>query len=196
MKQTLKIGITVLVVAALAMSGIALAQTDADVSEEEASRGVAAIVEKLAPLIEDGTITEAQAEAVAEELASGFHGRPGRPGSKVRHGLSTAAEFLGVEVDELASQLREGSTLADIAGGQTDALIDAMVASVEERLAEAVADGKLTQEEADEKLADAEEKITTFVNEGPPEGGFGPGKRGRHGPGGGFDPGEDAGANA
>ena len=48
-----------------------------------------------------------------------------------------------------------------------------------------MANGRMTQEEADEKLADATEKITTFVNEGPqqPQGGGGPGRRGPGGPG-------------
>lgn len=169
MRQTLRIGITILVVAALAMSGIALAQTDEGPTDEEVNRGVAGIVETLAPLIEAGTITEAQAEAVAEHLAANRPIRPKghRPG--VRIGIATAAEVLGMEVEELAEQLKEGATLAEVAGSQTDAVIDALVAQAEERLAEAVADGKLTQEEADEKLAEIQERITTFVNEGPPE---------------------------
>ena len=50
----------------------------------------------------------------------------------------------------------------------------------EEHLAQAVTDDKLTQEEADEKLAEIEERISTFVNEGPPERPEGPGT----GPGG------------
>ena len=192
MKQTLKIGFTVLVVAALTMSGIALAQTDESATDEEVSRGVSAIVEQLAPLIEDGTITEAQAEAVAGELADGFG--PRGPRQRGPKGLDTAAEFLDMEIEDLATQLKDGATLAEIAGAQTDALIAAMVAEAEEHLAQAVTDEKLTQEEADEKLADIEERITTFVNEGPPERpeggeGRGPGgPRGPHGPGGGEPP--------
>lgn len=192
MKQTLKIGITVLVVAALTMSGLALAQTGADEpTDEEVSRGVAAIVEKLAPLIEDGTLSEADALAVAETLADGFGPRPGlrRP---LAHGLATAAEVLGMEVEDLAARLREGATLAEIAGDQAGALIAALVAEVEEHLARAVENGRITQEEADERAAEAEERITTFVEEGPPEHprGFGPGGHGRRGgPFGGSGPG-------
>ena len=167
MKQTLKIGFTVLVVAALTMSGIALAQTDETPTDDEVSRGVSAIVEKLAPLVENGTITQTQAEAVAGQLADGRgHRGPSRRGPQ---GLDAAAEFLGMDAEELGAQLKDGATLAEIAGDQTDGLITALVADAEEHLAQAVADGKLTQEEADEKLAEAEERITTFVNEGPPE---------------------------
>ncbi|MCJ7726377.1 MAG: hypothetical protein MUP76_08345 [Acidimicrobiia bacterium] len=190
MRQTLKIGFTVLVVAALTMSGIALAQTDDTPTDEEISRGVSAIVEKLAPLIEDGTINQAQAEAVAGQLAGGFG--PHRPNLRRPQPLDAAAEFLGMEVADLASQLREGATLAEIAGDQTDGLIAAMVADAGEHLAQAVTDGKMTQEEADEKLADVEDRITTFVNEGPPErpeGAGGPGRPGGHRGPGGFGPG-------
>ena len=102
----------------------------------------------------------------------------------MRHGLKEAAEFLDMEVADFAEQLREGATPAEIAGDQTDELIAFLVADVEEHLADAVENGRITQEEADEKLAEAEERITTFVNEGPPERpereGFGPGgRRGR-----------------
>ncbi len=169
MKQTLKIGITIMVVAVLAMSGIALAQTNDEAPDgEDASRAVAAIVKKLGPLVEAGTIDEGQAQAVAETLADGSgHRRPQQ--RRAVHGLKAAAEFLGMEIEDLGAQLKDGATLAEIAGDQTGALIDALVAETEEHLALAVADGKLTQEEADAKLADAEERITTFVNEGPPE---------------------------
>lgn len=169
MRQTLKIGITIVVVAALTMSGIALAQTDDEAPVGEgASRGVAAIVQKLGPLVEAGTIDQDQAQAVAETLADGVAFR--RPQQRrLVHGLRAAAEFLGLEVPDLVAQLRGGATLAEIAGDQTGALIDALVAETEEHLAQAVADGRLSQEEADTILADAEERITTFVNEGPPE---------------------------
>jgi len=169
MKQTLKIGITIVVVAALTMSGIALARTDDEASVGEgASRGVAAIVQKLGPLVEAGTIDQDQAQAVAETLADGMAFRRPQQRRPV-HGLRAAAEFLGMEVDDLGAQLRGGATLAKIAGDQTGALIDALVAEIEEHLAQAVADGRLPQEEADTILADAEERITMFVNEGPPE---------------------------
>ena len=169
MKQTLKIGITIMVVAVLAMSGIALAQTNDEApAGEDAARGVAAIMERLGPLVEAGTIDQGQAQAVAETLADGVgHRRPQQ--HRPVNGLKAAADFLGMEIEDLGAQLRDGATLAEIAGDQAGALIDALVAETEEHLAQAVADGKLSQDEADAKLADAEERITTFVNEGPPE---------------------------
>ena len=182
MKQTLKIGVTVLLVAALAMSGIALAQTGGDDEAPAGDGPVSKILEVLGPLVENGTISETQAEAVAETLAEALPRRPHRGG---RFAIGAAAEFLGMEVEDLAAQMRDGATLAEIAGAQTNGLIAALVADVSERLDGAVTEGRITQEEADEKLAEATEKITTFVNEGPQhEEGQGPGDRGRGGPGG------------
>jgi len=54
------------------------------------------------------------------------------------------------------------------------AVVDALVADATARLDEAVANGRLTQEEADEKKAELQERITARVNgewpEGAPEG--------------------------
>ena len=54
-------------------------------------------------------------------------------------------------------------------------VIDAMVGELKTHLAEEVASGEHTQEEADQKLADATERITDMVNNGMPERGAGPG---------------------
>ena len=184
MKHTLKVGITALVIAAVAMSGIALAQTD-ETTDEAAQNAVTRIAEKLQALVDDGTITDDQANAVAETLAEGFKpgGRQGRG-----HGPNPGAiaEFLGMEQDAFREALQEYDTLADLAAANNSsgtAVIDYLVGEAEDKLAEAVADGKLDQAEADEKLAQATERITEMVNSDIPEPGEG-GPRGRRGPGG------------
>ena len=181
MKQTLKIGITALVVATLAMSGIALAQTD-ESTDEAAQNAVTRIAEKLQSLVDDGTITADQAEAVAEVLADGFR-RGGRGHNGPNRGA--IAEFLGMEVDDFREALQEYDTLADLAaanGSSGSELISFLVGQAEERLDQAVADGKIDQAEADEKLAEVTEKITEMVNREIPEDA---GQRGgRGGPGG------------
>jgi len=74
-------------------------------------------------------------------------------------------------------------------------LIAYLVDQAEEHIADAVADGRMTQEEADEKLADLEDHITELVTSDIPEPGDRPmgggGGRGGHGPGG-FGGGEGA----
>ena len=87
-----------------------------------------------------------------------------RRGHRGGRSLGTVAEVLGLEADELRSQLADGATIADIAGDDVDAVIDALVAEKTERIAQAVEDGRLTQEEADAKLAEVEDRVTDKVN--------------------------------
>jgi hypothetical protein len=134
--------------------------------------------EVLAPLVADGTLTQAQADAVVAAMVAAHTDHAGEGGGRGRSGpsLDAAATVLGLTADELRTQLRAGATLADIAAAQgveVSAVIDALVAEATTRLAQAVTDGKLTQAEADAKLADIEARITQFVNEGGPLGGGG-----------------------
>jgi polyhydroxyalkanoate synthesis regulator phasin len=190
MKQTLKIGITVLAVAALAMSGVALAQTtEDDTVEIEDTRAYQALQEQLAPLVEDGTISQEQADAVAAALAENL---PRLGGGRGLRALRATADFLDLTPEEMREALSEYETLADLAaanGSSGDELIAYLVAQVEEHLEEAVDAGRITQEEADEKLADAEEHITEMVNSEIPEPGDRPLGRGGRGPGFGDQPG-------
>ncbi len=149
-------------------------------------------------LVSDGTLTQDQADAVGSALDSA---RPDGPGPWIGHGrggpgmfggplqLDAAATALGIEADELLEQLRSGETIAEVAAAQgvdVQTVIDAMVASVKERLDDAIADGRLDASEEADRLADVTERITTFVNEGLPERGAWPaGDGGRPGPSGG-----------
>ncbi|MCZ7527192.1 MAG: hypothetical protein M5U14_12900 [Acidimicrobiia bacterium] len=125
------------------------------------------------------------------------------------HVLSTAAEAIGIDVADLAEAVRGGQTIAEVAqanGVDPNAVVAALVAATEDRIDEAVADGKLTQEEADEKKAALTERMTDVVNGEVPLGRGGPrGHGGRGGPGrfgphdepdGGDDPAEGAAQDA
>ena len=120
--------------------------------------------------------------------------RPG-PGGFGRHGhfeiLATAASFLGMTEAELREELQD-KTLAEIAKeqGKTAAgLVQQLVATQTKRIDEAVADGKLTDEQAAELKADLEERMEALVDgelRGPGDGrrplgsGRGPDRRERH----------------
>jgi hypothetical protein len=135
----------------------------------------------LAPLVEAGTITQAQADAVIAAIQEagppeGGHGGPGMRGGRGGPGLEAAAGAIGITEDELRTALRDGSTLTEVAeanGVDPQAVIDALVAELQARLDQRVADGDLTQEEADEKLASGTERITERMTSTLPERGQG-----------------------
>ncbi len=190
--------------AALLPSGVSFAQeaTDDAAPADDAGTGEhqrgAWVADTIAQLVADGTINQTQGDAV---LAALEENRPERPFGGHHDGprLETLSELLGIEADDIVTQLRDGATLAEIAtanGVEVQALIDGLVAEAEEHLAQAVTDGKLTQEKADEISATLVERITARVNGEAPEGGPGFGPGGRPGRGGPFGEGRPFGGEA
>ena len=146
----------------------------------------------LQPLVDDGTLTQQQADKVIEALqAAAPKGGPGM-GHRGGPNLDAVASVLGITVDDVRAAVQGGQTIADLAtanGKTAQDVIDALVAEVEQHFADEVASGEHTQEDADARIADATERITEFVNN--TEAGMlgGPGHRG--GPGHGHGPGHD-----
>lgn len=152
-----------------------------------------ALKEKLDAAVANGRITQEQADQRLADAATKIDEfLAGKPGDKVPGEgrglpgrgiggakLETVASVLGMDVETLRSRLAAGETIAQIAGGQTQAVIDALVAEANARIDEAVANGWITEERAAEMKATIAEKITTLVNEGGPLGkAFGRGHRG------------------
>jgi polyhydroxyalkanoate synthesis regulator phasin len=133
---------------------------------------------ELQNLVDDGTITAAQADAVAADLAASLpeHGPRGPGGPGGRHGHpgfdgEVLAGLLGIDVETLRSDLRSGQTVAEIAAAQgvdVQTVIDSLVAEAKAHLDLSVESGRLTQDEADARLTDVTERITDFVNNGLP----------------------------
>jgi hypothetical protein len=112
------------------------------------------------------TTTETTVEAPADD------GGRGARGERRAERAQATADLLGIEVDELRAAFEEGQTLAQVAeanGVDVQTIIDAKVDAKTERINAAVEEGRLTDAEAAEKLADVEERVTTRVNEGRPE---------------------------
>jgi hypothetical protein len=197
-----------------------------DAATDDAVEGDLSIVEPddhlrdvLQPLVDDGTITAEQLDAIVESVLSagpnvsignlppifgngpgrpdgqfpdvmGGHERPGFPGGGMEihadgpgiaieigdgggggrfggYALDVIANTIGITAPDLVDQLADGSTVAEVAtaaGADPQAVIDALVADAQERLAAAVQSGRITQAEADERIEDATERITNFVN--------------------------------
>ena len=142
----------------------------------------------LDPLVANGTITQAQADAVIAALKASrpAHGPGGKGG---RHGfgkLAAAAQALGMTEADLRTALEGGKSLAAIAqekGIAGSKVVDAIVAQFKAHLDEEVAAGKHTQAEADQILANAKTRIEAFVNGTAPAGGPGFGGKGGRGHG-------------
>lgn len=158
-------------------------------SSDELEAGLtAAQNEVIDDAVASGELTEEQAEAMRERAASGgwlgFGPGGGGPGWGGHGGggfgvdilnLETIAETLGITGEELSAELEAGATLSDVItahGGTVDAVVAALVADAQVELDAAVADGRLTQDEADARLADLSERLTERIESGAP---FGPG---------------------
>ena len=143
--------------------------------------------EILQPLIDDGTITQEQADKVIALLAAarpigpmggprgGHHGVMGRGG----FGLDVVANALGITADEVRTALQDGQSLADLAvskGKTAQDVIDAIVAEATTKINAKVTAGDLTQAQADTMIADLTRFATNFVNNTPPADGPGFGR--------------------
>jgi len=205
-KLTAKKKVLAATVAGLAVAGggaaIAASQTDSPGSSfldsiaehlgissqelEDATK--AAAVDQVDQALEEGKITQEQADAMKERIESGeapFFLGPGMFG--FRHGfgepeggfdgpghhfffgekLGSAAEYLGLSEEELHEQLRDGKSLADVAeaqGKSVDGLRQAILAGAKSGLDEAVAAERLTQEQADAIYERLQSSIDDIVN--------------------------------
>lgn len=115
--------------------------------------------------VQQGTLTQEQADAIKPRLQSGdlaplFGGRGG--GGRGQRGpelvgvrqamLDAAAKALNITTDELTTQLRSGQTLAQLAQAHTtteQAVKDAALAAAKTKLDQAVTAGTITQAQAD-----------------------------------------------
>lgn len=152
------------------------------------SAAIAQIDERL----EAGEITEDQAAALKSAverggypfLGGGFRG-PGGPGGFGGPPMGmdifdTAAEYLGLSMDELREQISAGQTLSEIAqesDKSVEGLIDALVGEQQASLDDAVEEGRIADEMRDRILDGLEERVDDIVRDGfggmePPGGRF------------------------
>jgi polyhydroxyalkanoate synthesis regulator phasin len=157
--------------------------------------------EVLKPLVDDGTITQDQADKVIAAIVAarpadgkgggpfggGHRGPGGVAGGIIGQGLDVVATTLGITTDEVRTALESGQTIADLAvskGKTAQDVIDAVVAEATTKITAEVTAGKLTQDQADKLIAGLTKVTTDFVNNAAPMGGRGFGFGGPGGPGG------------
>ena len=141
--------------------------------------------------VANGNLTEEQAAEIRDRIESGeappfFFGFGRGFHHGFEHGVGAGAKldeiagFLGVEVADITSALQDNQSLAQIAeaNGKTAGELAAfLLEQVTQKVNDAVANGDMTQERADEILANAPDKIDELINReglpGPHRGGPG-----------------------
>jgi hypothetical protein len=140
----------------------------------------------LKPLVDAGTITQAQADAVKDALSKAKPAFPGGHkggpfGGPFAKDPAKIAAALGITEADLKAGLVAGKTLADLAtenGKDPAAIVQVIIDDLNARADAAVTAGRLTQAQADQFKADAKTHAEAIVNGTAPLGG------GRRHPGG------------
>lgn len=139
--------------------------------------GLKAILEKL---VQKGTITQAQADAILAALREAAQEKQkkkdrdgGREAAEIvkrafANMMRLSVEYIGLPQQAIAGQLKAGKSLGEIANSQPgksrEGLIAYLEAKITAALDKAVADGKITQARADEAKAHLTERVTKFVD--------------------------------
>jgi len=153
MKKTLA---TIGATAAFAVTGFGLASVASAQTTDDGESQTDGDTETTETAPDEGRTDGRRGEGRGEGRS---HGRGGC-------GSEAVAEMLGLEVDELRAQLEAGATLAEVAeanGVDADELVDQLVADATERIEDKVAEGRLSEDEAADKLADKAERIEDRV---------------------------------
>jgi polyhydroxyalkanoate synthesis regulator phasin len=142
--------------------------------------------------VDEGWLTEDQAEMLRgrmdQDPGFGMRGIDKGMGG-LEHGvlgagnnlISIAADQLGMSLTDLLTELQDGKSIAEVAaekGVDTGAIVDAYLAERKEDLDEAVADGRITQNQADYSLQQAEERAVDQLDNTWEDGFRGGGHRG------------------
>ncbi len=177
-------GVTPLDVLAEMREGKSLAEVAAAHNVDAAAvvaSAAAALTAQINQDVTDGWMTQEQADEALATLAEDLNammdhpagGRPAQAARQALRGLGEAAllraltDATGLQPRDLVEQAREGATLAEIAqanGADPQAVVDAALANVTGRVNEMVANGRLTQEQADRLLAEAETFFGEAIN--------------------------------
>ncbi len=125
-----------------------------------------------------GDITAQQAQQAKDRINAGTvggfgfglggfgFGRGGRGGGDLGASRDQLAQFLGVTAQQLQTEL-DGKSLAQVAqahGKSRDQLVQFLTTTAQQQLAAAVQAGRLTQQQADQRLNDLKARIDQIVD--------------------------------
>jgi polyhydroxyalkanoate synthesis regulator phasin len=173
------VGLGGLGAAAVSPLGIAAAQGGSEVAEGSGARS-GPLQRALDDLVADGTLTQEQADAVADatqaEAEAGRAERREQRQERRAEVLGAAADALGSTPDEVKAGVRGGASLAAQAeaAGVDRATVEAAIGAVlQARLDAAVAEGRIGEERAAamaERLDEVVDRIVDADGQGRPQG--------------------------
>jgi hypothetical protein len=170
--KTVLVLLTALVVSAAGVGGTLLSAFGADRRAEVAQAAAAALPLPDAEPIDRGLAGDLAGDRLALEAAGlAPDGEPGRGGPGGPGWLPAVADALGMTRAELLAELSAGRSVAEIAADRNvalDELIDTLLEKVRARLDNAVANGKLSQEEADALLTVARGRLERALSRSRP----------------------------
>jgi hypothetical protein len=138
-----------------------------------------ALEDRVDAAVAAGRLTKAQGDELKQRIESGdvpfFAGPGGGPGfghrfggpGEFHKGLDAAATYLGLTEAQLQSQLQSGKSLAEVAKAQNKSvsgLEDVLVKDVQDKLDQAVKDGRLTKAQEQQMLSGLKQHVDDLVN--------------------------------
>lgn len=176
-----ELGLTVDDLSAAAQEGQTLAQViEANGGDVQAisTTIIQTITDNINAKVADGTFTQERADEalvqVEERVTDMMNRVPGERDGKDKPGrdgvaklVDSVVEATGLTAEELRAEFQSGKTVSDVLtenGVDIEAFSAQLITDAETHLAEQVADGTLTQEQADERLADLTEKLPEVLN--------------------------------
>ena len=132
------------------------------------------VTERTNQAVIDGNITQEQADRLLNNLeqliTDGINGDLPKSGpirNMARMLMTAITDETGMDARDVIQSARDGATLAEVIeanGGSVDNVIASAVATVTERVNEGIANGRLTQEQADNILGSIEQTLTDILN--------------------------------
>lgn len=161
-------------VAVSAAAGIALASIiGVGVAGAATGKGPAGpLGDALSGLVSNGTITQDQADKVAEAVTKAREEARAERWDRIDERRTDVdkvlQDVLGLTRDQVKQKLTDGQTVGQIVGDKGDELASALQGLVQERLDKAVANGRLSQEKADALATRSKERLTAAFTPGSP----------------------------
>lgn len=159
MKRTFTAAVAGVALAGFLGAGVATAASDTGPGQR--------LGEILSGLVGEGTITQQQADEVAEALTEArqdaWAERQERQVERRAEVDALLQQTIGMDGEALREQLRDGATLLEIAGDNAQELAAGALELVEAHLDEAVEQGRLTSDQAEAALTRAQERTEAWL---------------------------------